>query len=46
MPEHADCGYRRLRQCKTEIGNSKVDDIMLKARDRDSLGSVSILQTD
>ena len=34
----------RLRQCKTESGNSKVDDIMLKARDRDNFGSCSILQ--
>ena len=34
----------RLHQCKTESGNSKVDDIVLKARDRDNFGSCSILQ--
>jgi len=44
----------RLRQCKTESGNSKVDEIVLKAylqpslgmvvRDRDNFGSCSITQ--
>jgi len=34
----------RLRVCKTESGNSEVDTILSKERDRDTFGSCSIMQ--